>query len=452
MLNFKLQIKNIQHIKDFTFEVDLSKNKLMAVVGKNGVGKTLLFKSIQNLITSNTFSKTSNKHIFNQDSQIVYTIDFYKSYIFIYNNSVETLDLKENIDDETIRNINVELPIPFGERFQFIRFGDIDSSLRANIVTQKYNKPEQLIELLNFIYDTDRFNNLIEVEISKKKFYAIVLEDNYYIREDYLSSGEYFVINIYKLIQSRCKLIAIDEIDISLDAMAQVRFIKKLREIIQEYEINLIFSTHSLGIMKMLQSDELFYMDFNNGDCTFENKSYNYIKSLLYGFTDYDKYLLVEDDVLKDFIDFILDGEKIFHKYIILPIGGADNVIKLMEKNKSKEVFGKAENVISVLDGDMSLKTAYKTRIDISFLPFETVEKEFFEYFNKNEFGAFSIEQLKSYNFQGNLSDKKADKKIYEMFIKNKIKSQREIFEFLKSKKESEINNFKERILVFLNH
>lgn len=332
MLNFKLQIKNIQHIKDFTFEVDLSKNKLMAVVGKNGVGKTLLFKSIQNLITSNTFSKTSNKHIFNQDSQIIYTIDFHKSYIFIYNDSVETLDLKENIDDETIKNINVELPIPFGERFQFIRFGDIDSSLRANIVTQKYNKPEQLIELLNFIYDTDRFNNLIEVEISKKKFYAIVLEDDYYIREDYLSSGEYFVINIYKLIQSRCKLIAIDEIDISLDAMAQVRFIKKLREIIQEYEINLIFSTHSLGIMKMLESNELFYMDFNDGNCTIENKSYNYIKSLLYGFTDYDKYLLVEDDVLKDFIDFILSGEKIFHKYIVLPIGGADNVVKLMEK------------------------------------------------------------------------------------------------------------------------
>lgn len=447
MLNFKLQIKNIQHIKDFTFEVDLSKNKLMAVVGKNGVGKTLLFKSIQNLITSNTFSKTSNKHIFNQDSQIIYTIDFHKSYIFIYNDSVETLDLKENIDDETIKNINVELPIPFGERFQFIRFGDIDSSLRANIVTQKYNKPEQLIELLNFIYDTDRFNNLIEVEISKKKFYAIVLEDDYYIREDYLSSGEYFVINIYKLIQSRCKLIAIDEIDISLDAMAQVRFIKKLRKIIQEYEINLIFSTHSLGIMKMLESNELFYMDFNDGNCTIENKSYNYIKSLLYGFTDYDKYLLVEDDVLKDFIDFILSGEKIFHKYIVLPIGGADNVVKLMEKNSEKEVFGKIENVKSVLDGDMSSKTIYNSRGDILFLPFESIEKDLYSFNSSENFINFIQEEINKFNLQ-NVNAKT----LYKVVIREEKKTQIEIFEFLKSKKTSQVDIFKSNLIDFLNN
>lgn len=102
--------------------------------------------------------------------------------------------------------------------------------MRTAIITTKYNKPDELIELLNFIYNSNRFDNLIEVEIAKKKFYSIVLADNYYIREDYLSSGEYFVISIYKLIQSGCNLIAIDEIDISLDAMAQVRFIKKLEK------------------------------------------------------------------------------------------------------------------------------------------------------------------------------------------------------------------------------
>lgn len=446
MLNFKLQIKNIQHIKDFTFEVDLSKNKLMALVGKNGIGKTLLFKSIQNLITSNTFSKTSNKHIFNQNSEIIYTLDLNKSYVFSYNDSVETIDLKESVDDEIIRNINVELPIPFGERFQFRRFGEIDSQIRTAIITTKYNKPEELIELLNFIYDSNRFDNLIEVEISKKKFYAIVLDDNYYIIEDYLSSGEYFVISIYKLIQSRCKLIAIDEIDISLDAMAQVRFIKKLREMTHKYEINLIFSTHSLGIMKMLKSDELFYMDFNDGDYSIENKSYNYIKSLLYGFTDYDKYLLVEDDVLKDFIDFILSGEKIFHKYIVLPIGGADNVVKLMEKNSEKEVFGKIENVKSVLDGDMSLKTAYTSRGDISFLPFESIEKDLYTFNSAENFVNFTQEEIKKFNLQ-NINAKT----LYKVVIREGKKTQIEIFEFLKSKKVDQVNDFKQKLLEFLN-
>ena len=144
----------------------------------------------------------------------------------------------------------------------------------------------------------------------------------------------------------------------------------------------------------MLESDELFYMDFNEGDCILENKSYNYIKSLLYGFTDYDKYLLVEDDVLKDFIDFILSGERIFHKYIVLPIGGADNVVKLMKKNSEKEVFGKIENVKSVLDGDMSSKTAYTSRGDISFLPFESIEKDLYTFNSAENFVNFTQEEI----------------------------------------------------------
>ncbi len=447
MLNFKIQIKNVQHIKDFIFEIDLTKNKLMAIVGKNGVGKTLLFKSIENLITSNTFSKTSNKHIFNENSEISYIIDLNKKYTFTFNKSVETIDLNESIEEEIIKNINVELPIPFGERFQFRRFGEIDSQIRTSIITSKYNKPNELIELLNFIYDTTRFDNLIEVEISKKKFYAITLADNYYIREDYLSSGEYFVISIYKLIQSKCKLIAIDEIDISLDAMAQVRFIKKLREMIQKYEINIIFSTHSLGIMKMLESNELFYMDFNDGNCTIENKSYNYIKSLLYGFTDYDKYLLVEDDVLKDFIDFILSGEKIFHKYIVLPIGGADNVVKLMEKNSEKEVFGKIENVKSVLDGDISSKTIYNSRGDILFLPFESIEKDLYSFNSSENFINFTQEEINKFNLQ-NVNAKT----LYKVVIREEKKTQIEIFEFLKSKKTSQVDIFKSNLIDFLNN
>ena len=39
-------------------------------------------------------------------------------------------------------------------------------------------------------------------------------------REDYLSSGEYFLIRLYRTIMSSARLIVIDEIDISLDAVA----------------------------------------------------------------------------------------------------------------------------------------------------------------------------------------------------------------------------------------
>lgn len=446
MLNIKVEINNIQHIKNFTFELDLTDNKLMAIVGKNGVGKTLLFKAIQNLITANTFASTSNKHIFNERSQIIYTIDSTNEYSFTYNHQVETIDFKGSVEENILKNISVELPIPFGDRFQFRRFGEIDSELRKNIISKQFNVPTELIELLNFIYDTNRFDNLIEIEVRNKKFYAIVLPNDYYIREDYLSSGEYFIISIYKLIQTKCKLIAIDEIDISLDAMAQVRFIQKLRDLVKEYEINLLFTTHSLGIMKTLQNEELFYMEFENGTCSIENKSYNYIKSLLYGFVDYDKYLLVEDDVLKEFIEFLFDGEKIFAKYIVLPIGGADNVIKLMQKNSIKEVFSKSENVMSVLDGDKSSTRAYKDRLDILFLPFDSIEKDFYKAYKSGQLDSFTDEQLRGYNLQLENA-----KNIYNMFLREEIKTQQEIFDYLKSQKQQEVEQFKEQLLSFLN-
>ena len=453
MNKFSLCIENLQHIKKLNFEIDISNSGIMAIVGRNGVGKTMLFKAIQNFATSNTFKNTSNNYIYQDDSKITYHINEAEEvYQFLYNSNVETLDYEGEVNSESIDKITVELPIPFGERFkQFQKLGNQDKSIRAAIVSGNTNKPEELISLLNYIYDSDKFDNLVEINIKSEKFYAITLKESLYIREDYLSSGEYFIVNIYKYIKQGKKLIAIDEIDISLDSMAQVRFIEKLRELSIAYELKLFFSTHSLALIKTLEKDELFYMELNDGICTYEKKSYNYIKSLLYGFHDYDKYILTEDIMLNSFIEYLLNNENIFSKYILLEIGGDVQVISLLDRNHIKEIFDKKQNVISVLDGDKSHMSAYNKREDILFLPFDSIEKDFFEYFKNGEFGEFSDEQLRSYNFQGSLEDRKAGKKIYEMFIKNKLKSEKEIFDFLCSKNECKVEEFKETLVNFLN-
>jgi len=451
MNNFSIIIENIQHIKKLELTLDLTKSGLMVIIGKNGVGKTMLFRGIQNLVTSNTFATTSNKYIYKADSQILYKINSEEyEYLFAYNEKVETLDYKGEVERFIIDNIFVELPIPFGERFkQFQKIAEVDRDIRTSIISKQYEVPNTLIELLNYIYDTTRFNGLKEITVKKKKYYAIALKDDYYIREDYLSSGEYFIINIYKLIQKRCKLIAIDEIDISLDAMAQVRFVEKLRELSKEYQIKLLFSTHSLALIKTLKKKELFYMDLNEGVCTFENKSFNYIKSLLYGFQDYDKYILTEDVLLKDYLIYILRDEDIFSKYIILPIAGASDTVKLMTINKDTKVFESKENVCTVLDGDMAGKTAYRGKSDIHFLPFESIEKDLFEYFNDGSgFIDFTEKELIENNLQGEPNSKNT----YKMFIRKHIKSQYEIFKFLSDKKPSEVEKFKTMLITFLNN
>lgn len=451
MYKFSITIKDIQHIKELKFSIDLVESGLYVIVGKNGVGKTMLFKGIQNLITSNTFKNTSNKYIYKENSTIKYTVmedNLTQDYLFVYNEQIETLDFKGEIKESILNNIYVELAIPFGDRFkQFQKIAKFDREIRLKIISSNYKQPTKLIELLNYIYDTDRFENLREVEVKKEKYYVIVLDDDYYIREDYLSSGEYFIINIYKLIQKRCRFIAIDEIDISLDSMAQVRFVEKLRELSSEYNIKLLFSTHSLALIKTLHESELYYMELNDGVCSFENKSYNYIKSLLYGFQDYDKYILTEDEVLKAYIKFILKDVNIFTKYIILPIGGASNTVTLMNINEDKKVFENKENVCTVLDGDVKEEPFCKDKNNIYFLPFLSIEKELFKYLNDgNGFIDFTEEQLRMYN----VSATPKAKEIYKMLLRQKLKTENNIFEFLTEKNMMEVENFKESLCVFL--
>ena len=173
MNNFSITIKNIQHLKELKFSIDLVDSGLYVIVGKNGVGKTMLFKGIQNLITSNTFKNTSNKYIYKEDSSISYFIENKKivnEYIYIYNKQVETLDFKGEIDESILNNIYVELPIPFGERFkQFQKISQVDRDIRLKIISNDYNEPIELIELLGYVYDTDRFENLKEIVIKSEK-------------------------------------------------------------------------------------------------------------------------------------------------------------------------------------------------------------------------------------------------------------------------------------------
>ena len=47
------------------------------------------------------------------------------------------------------------------------------------------------------------------------------------IREDDFSSGEYMIVQIYKLMQKKCKLIVIDELDISAGQFCSGKFTQK---------------------------------------------------------------------------------------------------------------------------------------------------------------------------------------------------------------------------------
>lgn len=444
---------DIQHIKELFFRIDLSKNKLMCIVGKNSAGKTTLIRAIKNLTSANTFKKTASPYIFTNNSSIRYIIDCVV-YTSQYNPKLQVIDTKSIINEKIKRNIYVELPIPHGERFNhFQRLSEIDEELRKSISLKEYSKPDDLIEFLSKIYKSDRFENLKEIKIKGKRYYFILKKDGFYIREDYLSSGEHFIINLYKIIRRECKLIVIDEIDISLDASAQVNLIAELRVFCEQYRVNIVFTTHSLALMKTLKDDELYYMENNNDEVCLKNAPYNYIRSELFCFQGrWDKYILVEDIVLEQYITHLINkNEKTFFTYKIIYIGGASNVIDLMKRNKIAHFISSPENLISILDGDK--KEECKNNENVFFIPFESVEKQLSKHYRKADRDSLP-EVTETYKGQ---TEKDRIKRLYEDFTyqgyqHSAVMTNTEIFDFINERKQNEVEEFRSLLISFLNN
>ena len=438
-----LEIRRIQHIDLMKLVIDLDENKLTCLAGKNGVGKTTLIKALQNLQFADTFTQTSPASIFCDQSVISYTVDGVE-YKFDYDAKLRSLNSRAVIPEQIKRNVDVELPMPFGKRFNFWEsIVKADLEIRSAIVLGRYERPQELIDMLNYIYATSKFDSLIQVTVKKVDYYCILLQDSKYIREDYLSSGEFFLISLYRKIKNYRKLIVIDEIDISLDAAAQTKLAATLRGFCSKYKVNVVFTTHSLPLMKTLEYGELFYMEKVEEFVAPALASYNFIKSILFGFKGWDRYILTEDDVLQRFLEHIIEKfrAEIFFEYKTIYIGGGPNVVDLMNRNASEEFFGHADSVIAVLDGDQAHLRYARKSLSTYCIPIDSVEKALYADYKDG------VTRLTALAGEVDAVDAKD---FYKKLIKQSIMSEVDIFEYLYTNNNFDFSPFIEKLRSFL--
>ncbi|WP_084069009.1 ATP-dependent nuclease [Paraburkholderia heleia] len=441
-----IQIEHVQHIVSACIAVPFDGHQLFCIVGRNGVGKTSIVKAIRNLRVSDTYKITSDESIFSERSRIVYKYGA-REFEYTYDPNIHGLNSRSIVPRTLREEIEVELPMPFGERFNYFRtIWRNDAEIRQNVVLENYSKPEELIELLSHIYGSDRFDSLREININGRQYYCIILEGSRYIREDYFSSGEYFVISLYRKIKNKKRLIVIDEIDISLDAAAQVHLISKLRDFCKKYKVNIVFTTHSLAMMQMLNPEELLYVENSDGNMEHRNASYNYVKSRLFGFSGWDRYILTEDLMLKNFLNHIIDKyiKNVFFKYRVINVGAASNTVDLMRRDAKEHYFSETGKVIVVLDGDQKNEPFVKNLGNILFLPFASVEKEIFSDYSKGK-----LKKLPSW-WKGDIS-KLDGKGLCDALRKAKLYSNHQLFDYLCEKYRSDIGRLVSNIDKFLN-
>lgn len=448
-MQLNITISDVQHINSLNIDIDASGHGLKCIVGKNGVGKTTLIKCIRNFLSSDTFAQTSSDGIFCESSEIRYCLGS-ETYSFNYDSRSRGLEMKKPIPSSDRNSIDVELPIPHGSRFNF--FQSISRSNEAivkAIALQNYKKPDELIDLLNTTYSTNKFDRLIEVDVKGECYYCLLVGDEgRYIREDYLSSGEFFLISLYRKVRSKKKLIVIDELDISLDAAAQVFLIKKLRQYCETYLVNIMFTTHSLALMRTLEDGELHYLTNEEGVVTLKSVSYNYIKSILFGFDGWDKYILTEDEVLQNYIEYLISTycKDTFYRYKIIYVGGGTNTVDLMQRNKVHKFLSSHDNVICILDGDQKEYRHVTSNKDSVFcIPQESVEKDLFESYKNNELDPELTKDIGQY-----IKGKDEDKKLYSNLIRHQKMSESQIHQFVTSKHEKNVSDFSKVLTNFL--
>jgi len=437
---FNISLANIQHISRLNCSFDLNRYGLTAITGKNGCGKTTLARSLRMLAFADTFEKTASRNIFTTESRIDYSFDG-QTYSFSYDSTLENLNSRTPVPSGWQSLFSCELAIPHGERFNFFRsISNADSQIRRDLILGKFTIPFELIDFLHEIYPDKDFGNLVKLQIRKDFYYCIRRPEDRYIREDYFSSGEYFLVSLYRKVLLGYKLIFIDEIDISLDASAQVRLVAQLRLLCAKYRVNIAFTTHSLALMKTLHSGELNLMEATNNLVALRPISYNFVKSILYGFSGWDKYILTEDIVLKEFIEYLINFycRDIFYQYIVIYIGGSGNVSDLLARNANENFLGESQNVIAILDGDQA-RFRHARRPNTLCIPILNVEKALFDLYNQA-------------NFQPKLSCGRDNepKVLFDQLLRQKLMSKMQIFEKIRVAFDAELAAFSQTLQQFL--
>jgi len=117
-----VDIRELQHLANISVSFDFTRDPLICMTSKNGVGKTSIIKALALLKDTAIVSKTSSVFSISEETKIDIKIN---DDIYVFRFNAGDLDTKNILRDESF--INVELPIPYGKRFSdFPALGNID--------------------------------------------------------------------------------------------------------------------------------------------------------------------------------------------------------------------------------------------------------------------------------------------------------------------------------------
>lgn len=456
-MKLNMKIHNIKSIEDLEIDLPIEKG-LYAITGQNGSGKSTVVTCASSVFftmpMNDYFGKTED------DAKISFSLNgATRSWI-----KEEGKWKTNNTGSMNIKGF-YEGSIIFGNRFRNTSYDSLKKLDRINdsdlVIAEDFIR-----ENLGMILHNNKkfYEKLLKLNPAKQQFNRDIFyyqKGNKRVSQFHMSTGENLLISILNSINIRNSdraslskpcLLFLDEIELALHPSSLKRLVFFLKNISDQYNYAIYFSTHSIELISAINPDNIFFLN-RHSDNTIEilNPCYPaYATRILYDHNGYDYVILVEDDLAKEIMKRILKQYSLLNNKLIhiLPCGGYTNVIELGKEVVLSNLVGKTSHISIILDGDIEkeaekylVKTG-KNNIPLNYLPIESLEKylknklcnsvdhKLFRLLNDFIFHQVSLTELvDSYKNSGESQDDNNGKKFYaridtELRARNKNRSE----------------------------
>lgn len=372
--SLKVTLDNLKGIKHMEFNAP-THSGVYILTGVNGCGKSTLLTALARISKSNVFKEEFIETQFDNygNAKISYEINKdnrltsgYFSKVKNWNPHPKGFSLKNNTPFATVYYITTSQQRFFESELIKHPIRPTESRERAASVFIKEGFKE--------IFQTEKFDKLRFQTIHNigagarnprrgNKVYYINEEGKIYSELNF-SLGEKMVLNALDALDGikEHSLLLIDEIELALHPMAQVRFYKLLQRMAKEKNMMVVISTHSPTLIKISENNYFLDKDEEGVVIVKENCYPSYILKdvTMENEVNPDYLLFVEDDQAKRLLSVIIESIRSKENcnrnftYKITRVGGWEETIRLMSDFKSINPYSK-KNVQAFPDQDAKI-------------------------------------------------------------------------------------------------
>lgn len=400
-MKLKMSISKIKSIDFIELELPIDKG-LYAFTGQNGSGKSTISSCASSVFfymkMNDFFGNTDN------DSGINFELNGGKRY---YKKVFENHNNKWKWTRKTEGEFKIkgffEGSLIYGNRFRNTNYNTLrklelidETLLKEGSEFIRQNLGKILHNNINF------YSKLFTVKNSDLPYNIHINGDIFYyeksgkkISQFHMSTGENLLISILNSLNIRNNdrttidipcLLMLDEIELALHPSSLKRLVIFLKEMSDNFNYAIYFSTHSLEIISSIKPENIFFIDRHiDNSLEIINPCYPaYATKILYDQTGYDYVILVEDDLASIMINRLLRNNSLLNNKLIhvLPCGGYSNVLELAQDVVLSNLMGRNASIMVVLDADVKedatnyiSKNKISNNIPVNYLPVESLEK-----------------------------------------------------------------------------